>query len=267
MIGLSIVVVIILLGVIGPMVTLNPNKMNFGALSQAPDTHFLLGTTQFGEDVFAQLCSSIRNSLMVGAFAGAVGTLIAVFLGALGPYKGGLADDVSSFVTNVVIVFPVLPMLIVLSAVIVERTLFLVGVLIALTSWPWAARSIRSQVLSLKEREFINLARMSGMKDRITVVTEVLPNMLAYIMMVFVLLTGGAIIAEAAISMIGLGPPHALTLGQMLYWAMRQTRLAHWWDSWWWFLSPGIVLTVFLSAVFVMHAGMDEIFNPRLRKM
>jgi peptide/nickel transport system permease protein len=267
MIGLAIAGVVILLGVIGPMVTRNPTKMNFSALSQPPNSEFLLGTTQFGEDVFAQLCSSIRNSLMMGAFAGVVGTLIAVLFGALGPYKGGLADEISGFVTNIVIVFPVLPLLIILSAVITERTLFLVGVMIALTSWPWAARSIRSQVLSLKEREFVNLARMSGMKDRTTVITEVLPNMLAYILMVFVLLTGGAILAEAAISMIGVGPPHALTLGQMLYWAMNQTLKAHWWESWWWFLSPGIVLTLFLSAVFVMHAGMDEVFNPRLRKM
>jgi peptide/nickel transport system permease protein len=218
--------------------------------------------------VFAQLCLGIRNSLMVGLLAGGLGTLIAILLGALGAYKGGLPDDISNFVTNIAIVFPVLPLLIILASITSQRSLFLVGMLIALTSWPWASRCIRSQVLTLKEREFVNLARLSGMKDRRIVIEEVLPNMLAYIVMVFVLLAGGAILAEAGISMIGLGPTNTVTLGQMLYWAMQLPPIgASWWEAWWWFIPPGIVLAVFLSAIFVMHAGMDEVFNPRLRRM
>lgn len=258
---------IIMLGIIGPMVTRDPNKKNYKRIFQPPSSEFILGTTTFGEDVFAQLCMGIRNSLIVGVLAGVLGTLIAVLFGALGPYKGGLADDISNFVTNIAIVFPILPLLIILAAILEHRSLFLVGGLIAVTSWPWAARSIRSQVLTLKEREFVNLARMSGMNDRRIVIEEILPNMLAYIMMVFVLLVGGAIIAEAGISMIGLGPYGTITLGQMLYWAIHQTIAPHWWDGWWWFFPPGLVLTMFLSAVFVMHAGMDEIFNPRLRRV
>jgi peptide/nickel transport system permease protein len=111
---------------------------------------------------------------------------------------------------------------------------------------------------------------MSGMKDRTTVITEVLPNMLAYILMVFVLLTGGAIIAEAGISMLGVGPDRSqvVTLGNMLYSSTRYySPFPHWSYIWWWFIPPGIVLTASLSAVFVMHAGLDELFNPRLRKM
>jgi peptide/nickel transport system permease protein len=271
MIALAVVGIMVMFGIIGPIVTRDPVKKDATRMAQPPSSGYLLGTTAFGEDIFAQLCMGIRNSLAVGVLAGALGTLIAVLFGALGPYKGGLADEISNFVTNIVIVFPVLPLLLILAAVLEQsiRSLFLVGVLIALTSWPWAARSIRSQVLSLKEREFVNLARMSGMKDRTMVITEVLPNMLAYIMMVFVLLAGGAIIAEAGISMLGVGPDPTrnVTLGSMLYWAMNQTVVPFWWNVWWWFIPPGLVLTVLLSAVFVMHAGMDELFNPRLRKM
>ena len=203
----------------------------------------------------------------MGVLAGGLGTLIAVLFGALGAYKGGLADEISSFVTNVIIVFPMIPLLLIVSAVTQQRSLLLVGLLIALFSWPWAARSIRSQVFSLKEREFINVARLSGMKDLTTVVTEVLPNMLAYIMMVFVLLAGGGMLAEAGISMLGVGPSNSVTLGQMLFHAMNETITPYWWGVWWWFIPPGIVLTLFLSAVFVMHAGMDELFNPRLRRV
>jgi peptide/nickel transport system permease protein len=268
MIGLSVVGLIVLLGIIGPMVTRNPNKPDFEAMFQPPSLNFILGTNIFGEDVFAQLCLGVRNSLMLGILAGTLGTLIAILLGALGAYKGGLADDISNFITNIAIVFPVLPLLIIIASMTTQRSLLLVALLIALTTWPWAARSIRSQVLSLKEREFVNLARMSGMKDRGIVTTEILPNMLAYIIMVFVLLVGGAILAEAGISMIGLGPTNTTTLGQMLYWARTEPPIgASWWDAWWWFIPPGAVLAVFLSSIFVMHAGMDEVFNPRLRRM
>jgi peptide/nickel transport system permease protein len=265
--GFAVVGAVILIGIIGPLVTRDPNKMDFTSMGQPPNNEHLLGTTMFGQDILAQLCTGVRNSLFVGGLAGALGTLIAILFGALGAYKGGFADTIFSFVTNIVIVFPVLPLLIILSATLSQRSLLLVAVLIALTLWPWAARSIRSQVLSLKEREFVNLARMSGMKDTTMVVTEVLPNMLAYLMMVFVLLVGGAILSEAAISMIGLGAPNAITLGQMLWWAINQTMYPNWWTMWWWFVPPGLVLTIFLSAVFVMHAGMEELFNPRLRRM
>jgi len=270
-IGSAVVGAIIMLGIIGTMVTPEP-KMNLSQIGKAqpPSWEHPLGTTSLGEDVFAQLCRGISNSFMVGLLGGGLGTLIAVLLGALGPYKGGLADESSNFVTNVILVFPILPMLLFLSYVLGERSLFTVGMLVALTSWPWAARSIRSQVLSLKEREFINLARMSGMKDRTTVITEVLPNMLAYILMVFVLLAGGAIIAEAGISVIGVGPDRGLcvTLGNMMYSAIQfHPSVWHWSSIWWWFIPPGLVLTACLSAIFVIHAGMDEVFNPRMRRV
>ena len=266
MIASGVVGIIFILGIIGPIVTRDPTQLLAGPPFERPNRDFILGTTVFGEDVFAQLCTGVRNSLIVGLLAGALGTLIAVLFGALGPYKGGLSDEISSFITNIVIVFPVLPLLIILAAVIERRSLLLVGMLIALTSWPWAARSIRSQVLSLKEREFVNLARMTGISDRRIQVSEILPNMLAYIIMVFVLLVGGAILAEAGISMIGVGPARTVTLGQMLYWARNLPPVgAAWWEAWWWFIPPGLILTIFLSAIFVMHAGMDEVFNPRIR--
>jgi len=253
------------------MVTRDPLQLdlNINNWGLPPNKEYILGTTCFGEDVFAQLCMGIRNSLFVGVLAGALGTFIAILFGALGPYKGGLADEISNFVTNIVIVFPVIPMLLFLAFILEERSLFLVGLLVAVTSWPWAARSIRSQVLSLKEREFVNLARMSGMKDRTTVITEVLPNMLAYIIMVFVLLAGGAILAEAGISILGVGPDRSscVTLGNMLYSATQYYHgFPHWSSVWWWFIPPGLALTAVLSGIFVMHAGMDELFNPRLRK-
>jgi peptide/nickel transport system permease protein len=267
MFGLVVLIIFILLGLVGPLLVGDPYNMNLGLMGRPPSLGHILGTTSFGEDVFAQLCSAIRNSLLVGLVAGGLGTLIAVLIGAVGPYRGGLADRISNLVTNLALVLPLIPLFIIIAAVVRGLDLFLIGVILAVTSWPWAARSIRAQMLTLKEREFVNLARMSGDRSLRIVVIEILPNMLAYIMMVFVILTGTAILAESALSMIGVSTTRTITLGYMLYWAQHETIAPFWWNIWWWFIPPGIVLTIILTAFFVIHAGLDEVFNPKLRRI
>jgi peptide/nickel transport system permease protein len=267
MFGLVVLVIFILLGTVGPLLVGDPYNMNLSLMGRPPSLGHILGTTSFGEDVFAQLCNAIGNSFLVGLIAGSLGTLIAVFVGAVGPYRGGLADRISNLVTNLALVLPLIPLFIIIASVLRGLDLFLIGVILAVTSWPWAARSIRSQMLTLKEREFVNLARMSGDGSVRIVVSEILPNMLAYIMMVFVILTGTAILAESALSMIGVSTTHTITLGYMLYWAQHETIVPFWWNIWWWFIPPGIVLTIILTAFFVIHAGLDEVFNPKLRRV
>lgn len=267
-IGATVVLAIVLFGIIGSILTRDPLAYSHRFV-EPPSTEFLLGTGNFGEDVLAQLCTGTRNSLMIGAIAGGFATLIAVLIGGIGPFKGGLMDEISNAFTNVVMVFPLLPLLILLASILRGGSMFLVAGLIGITSWPWAARSIRSQVLTLKERGFIDVARMSGMKDRNIVVKEIMPNMLAYIIVVFVVSLSIAVLTEAGLSMIGLGPDLSsnVTLGTMLYWVLNNTHTALPWNLWWCFIPPGLLLTVFLVAVFVMHAGMDEVFNPRLRRV
>jgi peptide/nickel transport system permease protein len=268
LIGTAIVLAIILFGIIGPALTRDPLAYS-SHFVEPPSSQFLLGTGNFGEDVLAQLCTGTRISLMIGAIAGSLAMLIAVLVGGIGPYKGGLVDEIANAFTNAVMVFPMLPLLILLAAILEERSMFLLAALIGLTSWPWAARCIRSQVLTLKERGFIDVARMSGMKDRKIVVAEIMPNMLAYIIIVFVVSLSIAVLTEAGLSMIGLGPDPStnVTLGSMLYWVMNGTQLPLPWDLWWGFIPPGLILTIFLVAVFIMHNGMDEVFNPRLRRV
>lgn len=267
-IGAAVVLAIILFGVIGSMLTRDPLAYS-SRFVKPPSSEFLLGTGNFGEDVLAQLCAGTRNSLMIGAIAGGFAMLLAVLVGGIGPYKRGLIDEISNAFTNIIMIFPLLPLLILLSSILEQRSMFLVAELIGVTSWPWAARCIRSQVLTLKERGFIDIARMSGMKDRKIVVTEIMPNMLAYIIIVFVVSLSIAVLTEAGLSMIGLGadPMTNVTLGSMLYWVMNSTHAALPWNLWWCFIPPGLILTIFLVAVFVMHTGMDEVFNPRLRRV
>ena len=272
MIGTAIVLAIILFGMIGPMFTCDPLQLNPYHVAEPPSSEYILGTGDLGEDIFAQLCTGTRNSLMIGAIAGGFATLVAILLGGIGPYKGGLGDETSNAFTNVVMVFPMLPLLIILAALFGggNASMFLVATLIGLTSWPWAARCIRSQVLTLKEREFINVARMSGTKDRKIVITEIMPNMLAYIIIVFVVSLSIAVLTEAGLSMIGLGPDPSsnVTLGTMLdFIGTGSTQIALPWNYWWAFIPPGLILTIFLVGVFIMQSGMDEVFNPRLRSV
>jgi peptide/nickel transport system permease protein len=276
--GLAVVVIIVMFGVVGPMVNQDPfyrfkdESGNYIFVSpQFPFGRFILGTTSYGQDIFAQLCEGIRNTLYVGLIGGGLSTLIAIIFGALFSYKGGLVDETSNIITNIVLVFPMFPALIALAAFLGPegRSFWTVGLIIALTEWPWAARAMRSQILSLREREFVNLARMSGLGSVEVVIKEVLPNMLAYVVMVFVLLMGGAMLSEVWLSVLGLGPMPWVnaTLGGMIYNCMSQSIAADWRAIWWWYIPPGLVLTTLLSAIFVMHAGMDEVFNPRLRRM
>jgi peptide/nickel transport system permease protein len=263
-ISLGVIISIVAFALIGPIVTRDPTR-RYSLPYQPPSFEFILGTDKLGEDMFARLCVGTRTSLMIGIFAGSISILLAIFFGGLGPYRGGLMDTYCNFFTNIMLVFPMIPLLVIFAAWLEQRSLLLVGFLIGVTGWPWAARATRAQILSLKEREFVNLARISGMKTRTVLIREIFPNLLAYIATLFVYAIGGTIMAEAAISMIGLGPTDVVSLGNLLYWALLNEtfRLGYWWA----YLPPGIILTAFMVAAFTMHAGMDEVFNPRLRKM
>jgi len=258
----GVLVLIVLVGIVGPGFVQDPSRF-LGLPNHPPSARFLLGTDAFGRDVLARFVVGIRTSLLIGAYAGLIATLIAVVVGAVGAYIGGLIGEGADLLTNIVMMFPVLPLLIILSAVLEVRSIWLVGTMIALVSWPWAARCIRSQVLSLREREFVRLARISGDGRAKVALLEVMPNMLAYVVMVLVIIIGGAIMAEAGISMIGLGPTDVISLGNLLYWSLlhEATRVGHWWT----FVPPGVVLTLFTTFSLIMHARMDHVFNPRLR--
>jgi len=259
----GVLLLFIVLAVIGPMVTIDP--LSFAGLPfTRPSSQFILGTDSFGRDVFAQLSEGLRTSILIGLFSSSIAVLIALVVGGLAAYRGGLVDEGANAFVNLVMVFPMLPVLLILSALFEVRSLWLVGTLIAATSWPWAARCIRSQILSLKERGFVDLARISGMTNAGIMLKEVLPNLLAYMFMVFVLLLGGAIVAEAGISMMGLGPTDVVSLGQMLHWALLNEALRL--GTWWWFVPPGLILTLFTLFLLILHSAMDEAFNPKLRE-
>lgn len=260
---LAIVLAILALGIIGPFVTGDPSEWLAGAPYEPPSFRFLLGTDMGGRDVFAQLCVGIRDSLFVGALAGALALGIAILMGGVLAYKKGLIDEGANLITNIFLVLPQLIILIVMASLLAGRSLVTVAILIALFSWPWMARNMRSQVLSLRERKFVDLARISGKSDFTIVVKEILPNMLAYVFLVFIMATGWAVVMESSISVIGLGPTTGFTLGKML-------RLVIDWDmirlgAWWYFIPPGLVIVMFTGTLMMLTSVIDDVLNPKVR--
>jgi len=258
----AIVIGIVMLGVIGPFVTRSPSE-GVGGRYEPPSFNFLLGTDMAGRDIFAQLCVAIRDSLWVGIIAGFSSLIIAILIGGLLSYKKGLVDEGANVVTNIFLVLPQLVILIIIAALLGVRSLEIVGILIGLFSWPWMARSLRSQILSLRERKFVDLARISGKSDLSIVVKEILPNMLAYVFLVLIIAVSGAVVAEAGISVIGLGPSTGFTLGKMLQWVISWEAVPQ--GIWWYFVPPGLILVIFTGTLVMITAVIDDVLNPKMR--
>jgi len=261
---LGIVIVIILLGMIGPFFTRDPLKI-IGNIYEPPSSQFLLGTDMAGRDVFAQLCNAIRDSLMVGFIAGFSAVGIAILIGAVLVYEGGVVDEGANVITNVFLVIPQLPILIFVASLLGKRSLVMVAILIGLFNWPWMARSIRSQILSLKERKFVDLSQISGKNNFTIVIKELLPNMLAYIFLVLIIGISSAVVIESGISVIGLGPTEGFTLGKMLDLVIRHEAAQR--GKWWYFIPPGLILVIFTGSLIMITAVIDNVLNPKTREI
>ncbi|KXA94952.1 hypothetical protein AKJ65_02985 [candidate division MSBL1 archaeon SCGC-AAA259E19] len=258
----GIVLFIVLVGILGPFFTMSPEDYT-GGRYESPSLDHKLGTNMFGNDVWAQTIYGIRHSLMVGLAAGLIALIIAFAVGGIGGYGGGLFDETLNLVSNVFLTLPMIPVLIVLSALFKQRSLYLVAFIIAVIAWPGAARAIRSQVLSLKERGFVDLARITGKGDTHILFLEIFPNMLAYIFIQFCTMVGTAIVMEAGISLLGLGPTTVVTLGSMLHWSIMNQAVQM--EVWWWFLPPGFIIITFTGSIIMIGSVIDDALNPKLR--
>ncbi|MFD5876318.1 ABC transporter permease [Streptomyces sp. NPDC060322] len=264
-IGVSLVAVLLAVGVIGPMLLDNGNPNEYvGPQASAPDGTYWMGTTTFGQDVYAQFVHGLRATFLVGVVGGAIAAVIAMLVGFLAGYRGGVTDEILNMITNVVLVIPALAVLLIINAYMGVRSVAVQGLFIGLTSWPWAARAIRAQTFSLRTREFVDLARLSGSGTWRIVFREIAPNMSSYLFMMFILLFGGSILIASSLDFIGLGPTEGVSLGLMLQSAQQWSALQL--GMWWWFVPPGAGITAIVGALYVANVGLDEVFNPKLRE-
>jgi peptide/nickel transport system permease protein len=262
--GLLLLVFLLALAIFGPMLTDRDPFEFYDALGQPPSSEYWLGTTAPGQDVYTQFVYGLRASFIVGAVAGSVAAVIGMAVGFAGGYLGGIVDDVLSMLTNVVLVIPTIAVLIVVAAYLSVGSLISEALLIGLTTWPWAARAIRAQTFSLATREFVSLARLSGQGTWRIIAREIAPNMSSYLFLTFILLFGGAILIAATLDFLGLGPSEVMSLGLMLNVAVSNSALQL--EMWWWFIAPGVGITAIVAALYIMNVGLDEVFNPRLRR-
>lgn len=226
-----------------------------------------LGTDNFGRDVLKELVSAAGTSIVIGLLAGLVATLIGLSLGLLSGYIGGLCDDIIMFITNIFTVIPGFVLLILISYSIgqEQRGAAVVALVIGLTSWTWTCRSVRSQVISLRNRDHVNLSKLSGHSLVRIILTDILPYIASYVVMAFILQVSSGILAEAQLSLLGLGPKttEVPTLGLMMNWAMLYS--AHTNGSWWAYFPVILTITLISFSLNLMNTGLDQVFNPTLR--
>lgn len=264
-IGLGVLFFFILFTFVGPLFTDFSPYDYVGPSSQPPSSEYWFGTTTFGQDVYTQFVVGLKSTFLVGIIGGGLGTLIGVLVGFTAGYKGGIVDEFLTMITNIVLVIPTLAVLLIIVAYLEVRGILAESIFIGLTSWPWAARAIRAQTFSLRSREFVGLAKLSGMGSGRIIFTEIAPNMMSYLLLTFILQFGGAILAAATLDFIGLGPTNAVSLGLMMNNAVLWSALLL--GMWWWFIPPGLAITAIVGGLYITNVGLDEVFNPKLREM
>ncbi|HET6705364.1 dipeptide/oligopeptide/nickel ABC transporter permease/ATP-binding protein [Amycolatopsis sp.] len=263
-IGLGLVGAIALFGVLGPLLTGDPAAVRDTGLAPPGGGH-PLGLTQTGQDVLAQLAHSTRGSLEIGLLVGVLATVLSAVFGVLGAYVGGVVDEGFSLFSNVMLVIPGLPLVIVIAGFVPpeSRGAWTIGLVLAVTGWAAAARVLRAQTLSLRHRDYVAAARVAGEKPWRIIAVEIVPNLLPLLASQFVFAVIWAILSEAALSFLGLGASNSPTLGTMLYFAQNGFALQR--QAWWWFVPPGCVIALFGCGLSLINFSLDEVIDPRLR--
>lgn len=263
LVGFTLLILLLLFVFIYPKIN-TEDPLEMVAMSfEPPSEEFVLGTDTFGRDVLLELTYGTQTSLYIGLIAGLIATGIGVLFGLFSGYKGGLFDNVITTFTNLFLVIPSFIILILISVSLDSRSAFTIAVIIGITSWPWTARAIRAQTASLRTRDYINIAKISGYGDLKIMIREVLPYIASYVFMAFILQLASGILQEAAISMLGLGPFNTISLGIMLNWAMMFEAPAA--GAWWAFVPTTMIIASITFSLYMMNTGMDEIFNPKIR--
>ncbi|MFN8524534.1 MAG: ABC transporter permease [Chloroflexota bacterium] len=266
-IGLVIIVGMILIGMVGPLFVDTRLAQPMRAVpGQPPSARYPLGTDDQGRNLLAVMVAGLPLTLKIGFLAGAVGLSIGTILGLSAGYLGGLTDTIISMIVDIILTVPGLLILITIAASI--KTFISVEVLalvVASLAWARPTRTIRSQVLTLRERGYIQVARRSGTSTPEIIIFQLLPNLLPYLAASFVTAVSATILASIGLEVLGLGPQNDPTIGMTIYWAIRYNALLR--DMWWWWLPPIIAVVLMFIGLFLISSGMDEIANPRRRRV
>jgi len=256
----------ILISILGPtLAPYNPNYQNplLSLSNHPPDAAHLLGTTQSGQDVLSQLLGGIRLTMELALLVGVIATALSVLIGVTAAFLGGIWDELLSLFTNVFLVLPALPLLVILLGYFPQSGQLPTVIVLSVLGWPWGARVIRAQTLAIRNRDFVAASRETGEKAWRIVIFDIIPNEISLITAGFVNTTLYAIGASVALAFIGVADLNSYSLGTMLYWAESNEALQL--GLWWWFIPPGLAVAFMATALVLLNFGIDEIGNPRLR--
>lgn len=239
-----------------------PLDKDYSALKQPPSAEHWLGTTHMGEDVFSQIVYGTRGVLVVGFVSGIIATLVAVIIGVCAGYVAGWRSESLSAVTNVFLVLPGLPLMIIIASQYDNPSLLLISTVLAITGWAWGARVLRAQTMSLRNRDFVQAARANGEPLYRIIAVEMLPNLTAIIASSFVGTVTAAVLGLTTLAFIGVIPITNLNWGTILFWAQQNGAFP---DFWWWYVPAGLCIALLGVALSLINFGIDEYVNPRLR--
>ena len=265
-IGVWLFVFFVLAAIIGPEVApYDPSYANPDpALLQAhPSAQHLLGTTQTGQDVLSQLLIGIRLTIELALIVGVIAGALSVIVGVTSAFLGGFWDELLSLLSNVFLVIPALPLLILLLGYLPQKGQWSTIIVLSILGWPWGARVIRAQTLMIRNRDFVAAARESGEKSWRIIALDIIPNEISLIAASFVNTVLYAIGASVALAFVGLSDLNTWSLGTILYWAQSQQALQL--GAWWWFAPPGLAVALIGTSLVLLNTGMDELGSPRLR--
>jgi peptide/nickel transport system permease protein len=260
--GLVILGIYVLVAIIGPWIAPYDPSGRSNDLVQGPSADHWFGTTHLGQDVFSQILVGTRSVIYVGFLAGIIATVLSVLIGVTAGYLGGKADDTLSVFTNVVLVIPAVPLMIIITSTLNNVSDTLIALIIGLTSWSWNARVLRAQTLSLRRRDFVEASRATGERTWRIVGFELLPNLTAVIASGFVGTVIFAVLSEITLAFIGV-VNNGWNWGTILFWAQGQQALGQ--DAWWWFVPAGLAIALLGTSLSLINFGIDEFVSPRLR--
>uniref|UniRef100_A0A7C3RWC8 ABC transporter permease n=1 Tax=Dictyoglomus thermophilum TaxID=14 RepID=A0A7C3RWC8_DICTH len=263
-VGLTIFLLIVLMALIGPVVYPKDPTSFAGMPEQPPSKDYPLGTDTYGGDLLAKLLNGTRSSLYIGFLVAIISMIIGLLVGIFSAMKGGIVDELLMSFTNIVLTIPSILLAILIASYLRIRSLEVIAVILGVLTWPWFARAIRAQLMSLINREYVYLSRLAGYSDFRLAIEDLIPAIATYAFMAFILFINGGILGEAGLSLIGLGPTKGVTLGVVLQWAVLMEAVRR--GLWWWFIPPGVVIVLLTSSLLIITTAMDEVFNPKLRE-
>lgn len=262
--GIILVALVTLFGLVGRLfVPVEMAEVGAGRPAKPPSAEHWLGTDQQGRDVLADLIYGTPASLEIGLIAGVIGVTVGALVGLVAGYTGGVADEVIRVVVDILLTIPSLMILIIVASMMGSVSVEAMALIIAALAWMWPARAVRAQVLTIRERMYVQVAKFNGTSNLRIIIGELLPNLLPYLAANLVGAISGAILASVGLSTLGLGPVTRPSLGLTFYWAITYGALIR--QMWWWFMPPIVIIVILFLGLFLMSQGLDQIANPRLQ--